>query len=207
MALPADRLAKRALLRAATRLPADQRSRALAERAAEAGVGAPRAAVDAADDGVALIVAEALAAVDDAQAPAAFGALANGRFAADAKRALARLDARARGQGQMAGDGVGLPGGLLAGPADDAVAAARLAVTDLFDAARGETGTTPSPRCATARPHEGAAGPATLHAAALIAEGRGKTADAAALDAAALNAAGGNPRRAVHRGAGAHRRG
>ena len=50
-----------------------------------------------------------------------FGALANGRFAADAKRALARLDARARGQGQMAGDAVGLPGGLLAGPADDAV--------------------------------------------------------------------------------------
>ena len=40
-ALPADRLAKRALLRAAARLPADQRSRALAERAAEAGAGAP----------------------------------------------------------------------------------------------------------------------------------------------------------------------
>ena len=124
VALPADRLAKRALLRAATRLPAEQRSRALA---AEAGAGAPRAAVDASDDGVALIVAEALAALDDAQAPAAFGALASGRVAADAKRALARLDARARGQGQMAGDGVGLPGGVLAGPADDAVAAARLA--------------------------------------------------------------------------------
>ena len=98
-----------------------------------------------------MIVAEALAAVDDAQAPAAFGALANGRVAADAKRALARLDARARGLGQMAGDAVGLPGGLLAGPADDAVAAARLAVTDLFDAARGGNWTTPSPRCATAR--------------------------------------------------------
>ena len=140
-----------------------------------------------------MIVAEALAAVDDAQAPAAFGALANGRVAADAKRALARLDARARGLGQMAGDAVGLPGGLLAGPADDAVAAARLAVTDLFDAARGGNWDDAVASLRDSPPHEGAAGPATLHAAALIAEGRGKTADAAALDAAALNAAGGNP--------------
>ena len=146
-----------------------------------------------ADDGVALIVAEALAAVDDAQAPAAFGALASGRVAADAKRALARLDARARGLGQMAGDAVGLPGGVLAGPADDAVAAravgrhrpVRRRPRRKLDDAVASLRDSP--------PHEGAAGPATLHAAALIAEGRGKTADAAALDAAALNAAGGNP--------------
>jgi tetratricopeptide (TPR) repeat protein len=193
-ALPTDRLARRALIRAATRLPPDQRSRTVADRAAEAaGAGASRADADAADVGVALVVAEALAAVDDAQAATAFAALATGRVSADAKRALARLDARARGQGQMTSEGVGLPGGLLAGPADDAVAAARLAITDLFDAARGGNWDDVVASLRDSPPHEAAAGAATLHAAALIAEGRGKAADVAALDAAALNAAGADP--------------
>ena len=188
---PADRLAKRAVLRASARLPADERSPALADRAADAGAAAG-AAVDAADAGVALIVAEALATVDDDRADAAFGALANSRFSGDAKRARARLDARARGQG-VAGDGAGLPGGLLAGPADDAAGAARTSVTDLFDAARGGNWDDAVTSLRDSPPHEGAAGPATLHAAALLAEGRGKTTDAAALEAAALLAAGADP--------------
>jgi hypothetical protein len=186
--LPGDRLVKRAVLRASTRLPADERSVALAERAADAGAAAG-AAVDPVDAGVALIVAEALAAVDDERADAAFGALVNGRYAADAKRALARLDARARGQG-VAGDGAGLPGGVHAGPADDAAGTARTAVTDLFDAARGGNWDDAVTSLRDSPPHEAAASSATLHAAALLAEGRGKTTDAAALEAAALVAAG-----------------
>jgi hypothetical protein len=101
------------------------------------------------------------------------------------RRALARLDAREHGQG--------LAAGLPAGPADEAVAAARISVTDVFDAARGGNWDDAVTSLRDSPPHEGAAGPSTLHAAALLAEGRGKSVDAAALEAAALAAAGGDP--------------
>ena len=179
-ALPADRLAKRALVRAAGRLAAVPRVQAIAESTAGAA-----AAGDDADAGVSLIVADALAAAGDARARPAFQALEGGRFAADARRALARLDAHEHGQG--------LPPGLLGGPADEAVAAARTAVTDVFDAARGGSWDEAVASLRDSPPQEAAAGPATLHAAALLAEGRGKPADAAALEAAALAAASGDP--------------
>jgi hypothetical protein len=186
-ASPGDRLARRALVRAAGRLPSNERAHAIAQHAGEEG--APASSGDPADAGLALIVAEALADADDARAAAAFGALTRGRFGAEAKRALARLEAHARGQGESAG----LPPELLAGPADDAVATARVAVTDLFDAARGGNWDDAVASLRDTPPHEAAAGPASLHAAALLAEGRGRPADAAALDAAALAAAGGDP--------------
>jgi tetratricopeptide (TPR) repeat protein len=138
---------------------------------------------------VALAVAQALAEVDDPVAAAAFRALAGSRFAADARRALTHLDARAGG----GGEGQGLPPGLLAGPADETAAAARTALTDLFDAARGGNWDDAIASLRDGPPHEGAAGSATLHAAALLAEGRGKQADAGVLEAAALAAAGGDP--------------
>ena len=107
----------------------------------------------------------------------------------------------------MAGDASGYRAACSRGPPTMRSPPRALAVTDLFDAARGGNWDDAVASLRDSPPHEGAAGPATLHAAALIAEGRGKTADAAALEAAALNAAGGESRRAVHRGAGAHRRG
>ena len=169
---------KRALLRAVTRLPGGSAAACLAERAVDAaGAAAPRAAVDAADVGVALVVAEALAEADDAQAPAAFGALAGGRLR-PTRGGRSRLDARAG-----APDG---GGGL--GAARAACSRARrrcgrrraATVTDLSTPPAGELGRCGHCRCGTAPPHEGAAGPATLHAAALLAEGRGETGDGAA---------------------------
>jgi len=184
-ALPVDRLAKRAVVRAAGRLAAEPRAHAIA--GSTSGAAAAGAATgDDADAGLSLLVAEALAvAADDARARASFQALEGGRFAADAGRALARLDAREHGQG--------LPPGLPPGPADEAVAAARISVTDVFDAARGGNWDDAVTSLRDSPPHEGAAGPSTLHAAALLAEGRGKSVDAAALEAAALAAAGGDP--------------
>jgi Tfp pilus assembly protein PilF len=179
-AMPADRLAARALIRSAARVgPA---------RRAEAIVTAGGAA-DAADAGPALVRAEALAEVGDPRAAAAFGALVAGRFGADAARAQAHLDAQA---GQRA-EGQGLPSGLLVGPADDAAATARTALADLLDAARGGSWVEVTTSLRDSPPHEGAAGPATLHAAALLAEGRGQTSDAPVLEAAALAAAGNDP--------------
>jgi tetratricopeptide (TPR) repeat protein len=186
-AAPNDRLARRALVRAAGRLPPDQRTRTLAALATDEDARAPSG--DPGEAGLALIVAEALVDADDARAGPALGALAGGRFGADAKRGLAGLEARARGQDESAG----LPPGLLAGRADDAVASARTAVTDLFDAARRDDWDDAVASLRDTPPHEAAAGPATLHAAALLAEGRGRPTDAAALDAAALAAAGGDP--------------
>ncbi|HXU04181.1 MAG TPA: tetratricopeptide repeat protein [Polyangia bacterium] len=196
-ALPADRLARRALVRAAERLGAAERAEAIAERIANSADSSQTttAAVDEADAGLALVVAEALAARDDSRAPAAYRALVGGRFAADARRGLARL-ARAHEPGaEQAGqdDAQGLPPGLLAGPVDAAAAAASTAVTDVFDAARGGNWDDAVASLRDSPPHEGAAGPATLHAAALLAEGRGSAAAAAALEAAALAAAGGDP--------------
>jgi hypothetical protein len=178
--LPSDRLAKRALLRAVARVGPDQRARTIVES---------NGSVDAADAGLALVVAEALAEVNDGRAPAAFRDLSAGRFGADARRALARLDA----QNRTDGDGSGLPEGLLVSPADDAAAAARVAITDVFDAARGGHWDDAIASLRDSPPHEGVAGPMTLHAAALLAEGRGKAADASVLEAAALAAAGGDP--------------
>ena len=183
-ALPADRLARRALLRSATRIDPSRRARAIVEVAG----GAP---LDAADAGPTLAVAEALADVGDERAPSAFGVLREGHFGADARRAIFRLDAEA---GRRA-EGQGLPPGLLAGPADDAAAAARTALADVLDAARGGSWVDATTSLRDSPPHEGAAGPATLHAAALLAEGRGQLADAPVLEAAALAAAGDDPDR------------
>jgi len=187
--MPSDRLAKRALIRAAARAAPDQRAHTIVDRTADGFHGA----VDAAEAGVALATAQALAEVDDPVAAAAFRALAGSRFAADARRALAHLDARAGGQGQGQGDAQGLPPGLLMGPADETAAAARTALTDLFDAARGGNWDDAIASLRDGPPHEGAAGSSTLHAAALLAEGRGKQVDAGVLEAAALAAAGGDP--------------
>jgi len=181
-ALPADRLARRALVRSAARVDPAAGAQAIVD-------GAGGLAADATDAGLSLAVAEALAQAGDERAPAAFGALAAGRFGADARRARARLDALAGRQG----DGQGLPPGLLVGPADDAVAAAHTALADLLDAARGGSWVDATTALRDSPPHEGAAGPATLHAAALLAEGRGQTADAPVLEAAALAAAGADP--------------
>jgi tetratricopeptide (TPR) repeat protein len=184
-AMPADRLARRALVRAAGRAARDGRARTIAERTADpSSTGA-----DAGEAAVALAVAEALAEAGDPRAVAAFRALAGGRFGADARRALSRIDEQARGQG----DGEGLPPGLLAGPADDAASAARTALTDILDAARTGSWDDAIASLRSTPPHEGAAGSATLHAAALLAEGRGKEAEAGVLEAAALAAAGGDP--------------
>jgi Tfp pilus assembly protein PilF len=179
-ALPSDRLARRALIRAAARLVPPRGAEAIAAAAGTTG---------AADAGLALVVAEALADAGDVRAEVAFGALAGGRFAADAQRAVARLDARAGRRG----DGQGLPPGLPFGPADDAAAAARTALADLLDAARAGNWNDATTSLRDTPPHEGAAGPATLHAAALLAEGRGEAADAPILEAAGLATAGDDP--------------
>lgn len=175
-ALPADRLARRALVRAAARGEPGQGAAVIA-----AAGGAP----DPADAGLSLAVAEAFADAGDGRAGAAFAGLAAGPFAADAKRALTRLEPQAGRHG--------MPHGLLAGPADDAAAAARTALTDLLDAARAGNWAEAALALRDAPPHEGAAGPATLHAAALLAEGRGDAGDAPVLEAAALAAAGADP--------------
>ena len=87
----------------------------------------------------------------------------------------------------------GLPAGLLSGPADEAAAAARTAVTDVADAARGGNWDDAVTSLRDSPPHEHAAGPMTLHAAALLAEGRSETVDGAVLEAAALATAGDDP--------------
>jgi len=179
-AQPAERLAKRALVRSAARLDPERRAHTIAA----AGIVS-----DDAEGPLALIAAEALAESGDGRAPAMFRALAAGRFGADATRALARLEAQARGHA----DGQGLPSDLFAGPADEAVAAARTALTDLFDAARGGSWGDAIASLRDSPPHERGAGPATLHAAALLAEGRGDATDAGVLEAAALAAAGNDP--------------
>ena len=90
-ALPADRLAKRAMLRAAARVGSAERSqlRTIAQRMGDAGA-------DSAEAGLALAVADALSDVGDVRARAAYRSLEKGRFAAEAKRALARGDDHVR---------------------------------------------------------------------------------------------------------------
>jgi len=179
-ALPTDRLAKRALLRAAARVGSAERSQIIAQRMGDAGG-------DSADAVLALAVSDALSDVGDVRARAAYRSLEKGRFAAEARRALARVD------DQAPAEGGGLPSRLLWAPPDDAAAAARTALTDLFDAARSGTWGDAITSLRDSPPHEGAAGAVTLHAAAVLAEGRGQADDAAVLEAAALVAAGGDP--------------
>ena len=70
-ALPADRLAKRALLRAAARVGSTERSQTIAQRMGDA-------AGDSADAGLALAVADALSDVGDVRARAAYRSIREG---------------------------------------------------------------------------------------------------------------------------------
>jgi hypothetical protein len=164
-ALPGDRLAQLALVRAAERLGPEQRARAIAELAGPA------------DGALGLLVAEALADTGDSERARAAFAGAGGRFAAEAARARARLPG---------GNGDAIPARLLQAAGDDGAATARAALTDIFDAARSGEWDDAVASLRDNPPHETAAGAATLQAAALLAEGRGRPADAAALEAAAL---------------------
>ena len=167
-ALPGDRQAQLGLVREAARLGPEPRARAVAELAP-----AP------ADAALALLVAEALAdAGETERARAAFAAGAGGRFAAESDRARARLPGGAEG-------GNPLPARLLQSGAEDA-AAARTALTDIFDAARSGQWDDAVASFRDGPPHETTAGAATLEAAALLAEGRGRAADAATLLETAL---------------------
>ena len=98
-----------------------------------------------------------------------------GRFAADATRALARLEHRGP-DGEGEGEGQGLPAGPAVGPRRRGGGrGAHRADRRRRCGARRELGRRGRRRCATARPTRHAAGPMTLHAAALLAEGRSQT--------------------------------
>ena len=164
-ALPGDRQAQLGLVREAARLGPEPRARAVAELAP-----AP------ADAALALLVAEALAdAGETERARAAFAAGAGGRFAAESDRARARLPGGAEG-------GNPLPARLLQSGAEDA-AAARTALTDIFDAARSGQWDDAVASFRDGPPHETTAASSV---AALLAEGRGRAADAATLLETAL---------------------
>ena len=163
-ARPGDRQAQLGLVREAARLGPEPRARAVAELAPVP-----------ADAALALLVAEALAdAGETERARTAFAAGAGGRFAAESDRARARLPGGADG-------GDSLPARLLQRGTIDAAASARTALTDIFDAARSGHWDDAVASLRDGPPHEITAGAATLEAAALLAEGRGRAADAATL--------------------------
>jgi tetratricopeptide (TPR) repeat protein len=177
------RAARLAAVRAAARLDPGRRARVLAALGAATmanpASGAPPAPFGAT---LKLQIAEALRATGSAAAAEGMVAGASGPLAADVGRLLARWNVS---------NAPHLPPGLWAGPADEVAAAARAAIAALVDgAATGRWGEVVGD-LERSPPHEAAAGVATLHAAALVAEGRLDGREAIRLDTAAMNAAGG----------------
>ncbi len=174
-AAPGDRAAQLALVRAAARVDPERRARIVAELPA-AGES---------DPALALAVAEALLdAGQGARAAALLRELTAGRFAAGARRALAR------GGHDEAGAGARLPPGLLAGPPDEQAAAILATLEALTAAASERRGEAVRAALAGQPPHEATAGASTLHVATMLAEAQGDAAAAAALGESALAAAG-----------------
>jgi lipopolysaccharide biosynthesis regulator YciM len=186
LALSGDRLA--ALARASEILaaaPADPEARLAVARAAAVIGGQVGARAMAAlpvdptgrDEARALAITEARIAVGAPDAVAeALRFLTDARFAADVRRAAARVGA----------PGVApLPEGLLAGKADEAAAGARRATAAIVGAATEGRWQDVSNALAAAPPHEATA---TLALAALVAEGHGDDAAADRLAEAAVRA-------------------
>jgi hypothetical protein len=176
-ASPDDRAARLALMRAAARLDTGARNRVIAE----VPIGDPIATGDA-DDGVLLAIAEARVEVGDVdRAAEALQRLAAGRFAAQARRASARL----------AEDGApGLPAGLLFGVADRVAAATRAALTSFTELARVGRWDELLAAFESAPLQESEPGAATLAWLALVAEGHDVSGASGRLLAAALDAVG-----------------
>jgi hypothetical protein len=179
-AAPGDRAARLALLRAAARVDPERRARIVAELPA-AGESDPV---------LALSVAEALIdAGQPAWAAAVLRELVDTRFAAGARRALARTT-QAADEPMI---GARLPPGLLAGPADETAAGIGASLAALTTAAAEGRGEAMRAALAGRPPHEDAPGARTLHTAATLAAAHGDTAAADAFWSAALAAAGGDP--------------
>ncbi len=173
-ASPADREARDAVARAAARLPTGARRRAIAELPLEATNSTTRA-----DEALRLAIAEARIEVGDLERAAqALLPLADGRFAADARRASVRL-----GTGTE-----GLPPGLLRGPPDQAVDATRAGLSSLSELARAGRWDDLLAALEKAPPHEAQAGPVTLAFLALVAEGHDLSGASTHLAAAAVEA-------------------
>ncbi|HLK92812.1 MAG TPA: hypothetical protein VKZ18_23165 [Polyangia bacterium] len=157
---PAAAAARRAVARAAVRLgpggaePRDAGARTLAALAVDP---------EGLDEALSLTIAEARVSVGFSEAAQqALGVLAEGRFAADARRAGLRLDPAST---------EGLRPGLLAGPADRPTADARAALAALTAAAAAGDWEALADALVAAPPHEAPASPGTLALAALLAEG------------------------------------
>jgi hypothetical protein len=154
---PAASAARRAVARAAVRVGGpgdDDGARTLAALAVEP---------EGRDEALSLAIAEARVAVRFSEAARqALGVLAEGRFAADARRAALELDPAST---------EGLPPGLLAGPADRPAADARASLAAISAAAAEESWEALASALASGPPHEAPASPPTLALAALLAEG------------------------------------
>ena len=172
---PADREARGAVARAAARLPAGARRRAMAELPLDA---APNPATQV-DEALRLAIGEARIEVGDLERAAqALLPLADGRFGADARRASVRL-----GTGTE-----GLPPGLLVGPPDRAADATRAGLTSMAELARAGRWEDLLAALEKAPPHEAQAGAVTLAFLALVAEGHDLPNASKRLSAAAVQA-------------------
>jgi hypothetical protein len=174
-ASPADREARGAVARAAARLPAGARRRATAELSLDAAAN-PATQVD---EALRLAIGEARIEVGDLERAAqALLPLADGRFAADARRASVRLETGTEG----------LPPGLLVGPPDRAADATRAGLTAMAELARAGRWEDLLAALEKAPPHQAQAGSVTLAFLALVAEGHDLPSAAARLAAAAVEA-------------------
>jgi cellulose synthase operon protein C len=173
-AWPADRQAQLALVRAAARLPASARRRALAELPLETSApGAPDAAMQ-------LLVGQARLEVGDSERAAeALGGLAGGRFEAEARRAAVHLGTATEG----------LPPRLRFGPGDESAHTGRATLVRLTEQARASAWPELIATIEGQPPHEGRAGAATLAFLAAVADGHDLTDEAARLAAASVEAA------------------
>ncbi len=167
-----DRQAHLALVRAASRLGADRRARVIGELPAN-----PHA-----DETLSMVVAESLVdSGDRARAAVIFRELASGRFASEARRALAR--------GGIDG-GRSMPPRLLYGAADETAAVVRAELVELIEAAHAQDWPAVAAAMESGPPHQDIAGPAALHAAATLVEARADAGRALTLEHAAMAAAG-----------------
>ncbi|HEY5090293.1 MAG TPA: hypothetical protein VIK30_09990, partial [Polyangia bacterium] len=174
-ACPADREARGAIARAAARLPAGARRRAMAELSLDVAAN-PATQVD---EALRLAIGEARIEVGDLERAAeALLPLADGRFGADVRRASVRLGAGTEG----------LPPGLLVGPPDRAADATRSGLTSLRELARAGRWDDLLAALEKAPPHEANPGAVTLAFLALYAEGHDLSGAAVRLAAAAVGA-------------------
>jgi Tfp pilus assembly protein PilF len=171
---PEDREARRAFVRAAARLAAGPRRRALAELPID--VTSP---LSPDNEALLLMIGEARLEVGDPdRAAQALRLVGGGRFAAETRRAMVRLGTPAEG----------LPPGLLFGPPDEAAGATRATLTEVSELVRAGRWNEVVAKLERSPPHEAHAGPVLLAFLALIAEGHDLPEASARLLAAAVEA-------------------